>query len=82
MSKYIAAIDQGTTSTRCILFDHSGNIISVGQKEHEQIYPQPGWVEHNPVEIWKNTLEVIAIARINASATAADIAAIGITNQR
>ncbi|KAA0990544.1 glycerol kinase GlpK [Dyadobacter aurulentus] len=82
MSKYIAAIDQGTTSTRCILFDHSGNIVSVGQKEHEQIYPQPGWVEHNPVEIWKNTLEVIAIARINASATAADIAAIGITNQR
>jgi glycerol kinase len=82
MSKYIAAIDQGTTSTRCILFNHSGNIVSVGQKEHEQIYPQPGWVEHNPVEIWKNTLEVIAIARINASATAADIAAIGITNQR
>jgi glycerol kinase len=82
MSKYIAAIDQGTTSTRCILFDHQGNIVSVGQKEHEQIYPQPGWVEHNPEEIWKNTLEVIAISRIKASATAADIAAIGITNQR
>jgi glycerol kinase len=82
MSKYIAAIDQGTTSTRCILFNHQGNIVSVGQKEHEQIYPQPGWVEHNPEEIWKNTLEVIAIARIKASATAADIAAIGITNQR
>lgn len=82
MSKYVAAIDQGTTSTRCILFNHQGNIVSVGQKEHEQIYPHPGWVEHNPVEIWKNTLEVIAIARINVSATAADIAAIGITNQR
>jgi glycerol kinase len=82
MSKYIAAIDQGTTSTRCILFDRQGTIISVGQKEHEQIYPKPGWVEHNPDEIWKNTLEVIALARIKASATAADIAAIGITNQR
>jgi glycerol kinase len=82
MSKYVAAIDQGTTSTRCILFNHQGNIVSVGQKEHEQIYPHPGWVEHNPTEIWKNTLEVIAIARINVSATAADIAAIGITNQR
>ena len=82
MSKYIAAIDQGTTSTRCILFNHQGNIVSVGQKEHEQIYPRPGWVEHNPEEIWKNTLEVIAVARINVSATASDIAAIGITNQR
>lgn len=82
MSKYIAAIDQGTTSTRCILFNHQGNIVSVGQKEHEQIYPHPGWVEHNPTEIWKNTLEVIALARINVSANATDIAAIGITNQR
>ena len=82
MSKYIAAIDQGTTSTRCILFNHQGNIVSVGQKEHEQIYPHPGWVEHNPEEIWKNTLEVIAIARINVSAHSSDIAAIGITNQR
>ena len=82
MSKYIAAIDQGTTSTRCILFNHQGNIVSVGQKEHEQIYPHPGWVEHNPDEIWKNTLEVIAIARINVSANSSDIAAIGITNQR
>jgi len=82
MSKYVAAIDQGTTSTRCILFDRQGNIVSVGQKEHEQIYPKPGWVEHNPDEIWKNTLEVIALARIKASITAADVAAIGITNQR
>lgn len=82
MSKYIAAIDQGTTSTRCILFNHQGKIVSVGQKEHEQIYPRPGWVEHNPDEIWKNTQEVIALARIKVAATAADIAAIGITNQR
>ncbi|MGN7890213.1 glycerol kinase GlpK [Dyadobacter sp. 22481] len=82
MSKYIAAIDQGTTSTRCILFNHQGYIVSVGQKEHEQIYPHPGWVEHNPTEIWKNTLEVIALARINISAHTQDIAAVGITNQR
>ena len=82
MKKYVVAIDQGTTSTRCILFDRQGNIVSVGQKEHEQIYPKPGWVEHNPDEIWKNTLEVIALARIKASATAGDVAAVGITNQR
>ena len=82
MSKYIAAIDQGTTSTRCILFNRSGNIVSVGQKEHQQIYPQPGWVEHDSDEIWKNTLEVIAQARIQASAKVEDIAAVGITNQR
>ncbi len=82
MKKYVAAIDQGTTSTRCILFDRQGNIVSVGQKEHEQIYPKPGWVEHNPDEIWKNTLEVIALARIKASVTAGDVAAVGITNQR
>ena len=82
MSKYIAAIDQGTTSTRCILFNKKGAIVSVGQKEHQQIYPQPGWVEHNPDEIWKNTQEVVALARIKASANTSDIAAIGITNQR
>ncbi|CAG5009920.1 Glycerol kinase [Dyadobacter sp. CECT 9275] len=82
MSRFIAAIDQGTTSTRCILFNPQGNIVSVAQKEHEQIYPQPGWVEHNPDEIWKNTQEVVALARIQASANASDIAAIGITNQR
>jgi glycerol kinase len=80
--KYIAAIDQGTTSTRCIIFDKKGNIISVGQKEHEQIYPKPGWVEHNTDEIWNNTLEVIAVARINKKIAISDIAAVGITNQR
>lgn len=82
MSSYIAAIDQGTTSTRCILFDRQGSIVSVGQKEHTQIYPQPGWVEHDPEEIWRNTLEVVALARINIGIQTSDIAAIGITNQR
>lgn len=79
---YIAAIDQGTTSTRCIVFDRQGNIVSQGQKEHNQIYPQPGWVEHDPEEIWRNTLEVVAVARINGHLQVSDIAAIGITNQR
>ncbi len=82
MKKYIAAIDQGTTSTRCIIFDKQGNIVSIGQKEHEQIFPKPGWVEHNPEEIWKNTLEVVAQARIARSISIDDIAAVGITNQR
>ncbi len=82
MPQYIAAIDQGTTSTRCIVFDRQGNIVSQGQKEHTQIYPQPGWVEHDPEEIWRNTLEVVAVARINAHLQVSDIAAIGITNQR
>ena len=82
MSKYIAAIDQGTTSTRCILFDHAGEIVSSGQQEHTQIYPQAGWVEHDAVEIWRNTEQVIAIACQNANVQAGDIAAVGITNQR
>ncbi|PRY45397.1 glycerol kinase [Spirosoma oryzae] len=82
MSAYVAAIDQGTTSTRCIVFDRQGQIVSLAQKEHQQIYPQPGWVEHDPDEIWRNTLEVIALARIKAGLSASDIAAIGITNQR
>jgi len=80
--KYVAAIDQGTTSTRCIFFDKRGNIVSMAQKEHAQIYPQPGWVEHDPEEIWKNTLEVIAQARIARSIALDDIATVGITNQR
>ena len=82
MSSYIAAIDQGTTSTRCLLFDRSANIISVGQQEHQQIYPQPGWVEHNAIEIWQNTQHVIQQALNSAHAFAKDIAAVGITNQR
>ncbi|GAA4463944.1 glycerol kinase GlpK [Nibrella saemangeumensis] len=79
---YVAAIDQGTTSTRCIVFDRQGKIVSLAQKEHQQIYPQPGWVEHNPEEIWHNTQEVIALARIEAQLQAHDIVAVGITNQR
>ncbi|WP_420148619.1 glycerol kinase GlpK [Spirosoma sp.] len=82
MPQYVAAIDQGTTSTRCIVFDRQGQIVSLAQKEHKQIYPQPGWVEHDPDEIWRNTLEVIALARIKAKLFSQNIVAIGITNQR
>jgi glycerol kinase len=82
MSKYVAAIDQGTTSTRCILFDHGGNIIAVDQKEHKQIYPQPGWVEHDALEIWTRTQEVIGGALGKGGIDPKDIAAIGVTNQR
>ena len=59
MAKYAAAIDQGTTSTRFMVFDHSGKVVSVDQKEHEQIFPKPGWVEHDPLEIWTRTQEVV-----------------------
>jgi len=82
MNQYVVAIDQGTTSTRAIVFDHSGSIVSSGQMEHEQIFPQPGWVEHNPAEIWNNTREVIGSALSKANLTRHDIAAVGITNQR
>ena len=82
MPQYIASIDQGTTSTRCIVFNDEGQIVSVEQKEHQQIYPKPGWVEHNPIEILNNTREVIAGALTKKGLTSADIAAIGITNQR
>ena len=80
--KYILALDQGTTSSRCILFDHSGNICASVQKEFRQIFPQPGWVEHNANEIWDTTLEVSRAAMEQLRVEAADIAAIGITNQR
>jgi glycerol kinase len=82
MAKYVAALDQGTTSTRTILFNHEGRIESVAQKEHEQIFPQAGWVEHDPMEIWKNAQEVIDEAVEKAGASKEDIAALGITNQR
>jgi glycerol kinase len=82
MSQYIAAIDQGTTSTRCILFDRTGRAIAMAQKEHRQLYPKPGWVEHDPLEIWQTTREVIAGALAKAGLEAKNIAAIGITNQR
>lgn len=82
MRSYILSIDQGTTSTRCILFDHQGKVVSVSQKEHQQFYPQPGWVEHDAVEIWQNTVEAVYSALGVANAKGADLAAIGITNQR
>jgi glycerol kinase len=82
MSVYLGAIDQGTTSTRFIVFDRTGRIVSVAQKEHEQIYPKPGWVEHDPEEIWRRTQEVIADAMQQRGFRPKDLAAIGITNQR
>jgi len=82
LASYIGAIDQGTTSTRFIVFDRVGHVISVAQKEHQQIYPKPGWVEHDPEEIWQRTQEVIAEAMQKGGLQPADLAAIGITNQR
>jgi glycerol kinase len=82
MAQYIGAIDQGTTSTRFIVFDKSGRIISMAQKEHRQIFPQPGWVEHDPLEILANSYEVVGAALARRNLSAGDIAAIGITNQR
>ena len=82
MTRYIGAIDQGTTSTRFIVFDRAGETIASAQMEHRQIYPQPGWVEHDPLEIWRNTQAVIAEALRGADLTHRDLAAIGITNQR
>ena len=80
--QYIMALDQGTTSSRCILFDKRGNICSMAQREFEQIYPKTGWVEHNPMEIWSSQLGVVTEALAKIGATAEDIAALGITNQR
>ena len=82
MAKYAAALDQGTTSSRAMIFDHSGRVVAVSQKEHEQIYPKPGWVEHDPKEIWARCQEVIDEAVEKAGASKDDIAALGITNQR
>ena len=82
MAQYVIAIDQGTTSSRAIIFDKAGSIVSTGQLEHEQIFPQAGWVEHDPMEIWNNTREVIGQALSKANLTRHDIAAVGITNQR
>lgn len=82
MTRYVAAIDQGTTSTRCMIFDHSGNVISIHQLEHTQIYPQAGWVEHDPLEVWARTQEVLRTALNKAGLTAGDLAAVGVTNQR
>src|ERR1700758_2089151 len=82
MAEYIGALDQGTTSTRFIVFDRSGSVISSAQKEHEQIYPQAGWVEHDPEEIWRQTQRVIQEAMESRGLRPEDLAAIGITNQR
>jgi glycerol kinase len=82
MNKYILAFDQGTTSSRAIVFDRTGAIVSLAQREFKQIYPQPGWVEHNPKEIWSSQVSVATEAVLNANLTAEQIAAIGITNQR
>jgi glycerol kinase len=82
MSKYVASIDQGTSSTRCMLIDPKGHVVGSEQKEHRQIYPQPGWVEHDPDEIWLRAQEVIRGALDSANASAGDIGAIGVTNQR
>src|ERR1700758_4090220 len=82
MPDYVAAVDQGTTSTRFMIFDHSGNEVGKHQLEHEQILPQAGWVEHNPLEIWERTAAVVQTALNNAGLAARDLAALGITNQR
>jgi glycerol kinase len=82
LANYAAALDQGTTSTRCMIFDHGGQVVAVAQEEHEQIYPKPGWVEHDPSEIWQRTQQVMDEALQKAGASADDIAGLGITNQR
>ena len=82
MAKYVAAIDQGTTSTRFMVFNHKGEVVGYDQKEHEQIYPKPGWVEHDPLEIWQATQDVIKGALDKLRIDIKDIAAVGITNQR
>jgi len=82
MTKYVVAIDQGTTSTRAIVFDHSGSVVSAGQREHRQLFPRAGWVEHDPLEIWSNTRKVIGLALSEADITRHDVVAVGVTNQR
>jgi len=82
MTKFIATLDQGTTSTRCMLFDRRGAVAVHAQKEHQQIYPHPGWVEHDGLEIWENAQEVIRAAVTQAGVSPGEIAAMGVTNQR
>ncbi|MBN1486867.1 MAG: glycerol kinase GlpK [Anaerolineae bacterium] len=82
MAKYVAAIDQGTTSTRCMLFNREGGVVSIHQLEHEQIYPKPGWVEHDPMEVWARTQDVVKGALAKAEVKKGDVAAVGVTNQR
>ena len=82
MAQYVGALDQGTTSTRFMIFDHSGQVVGIDQKEHEQIYPKPGWVEHDPLEIWSRSTDVIKGALSKVGIKGSDLAAVGITNQR
>src|SRR3989442_10384735 len=82
MATYVGAIDQGTTSTRFMIFDHAGKVVGVEQQGHEQIFPKPGWVEHNPMELWDHTREVISGALKKTGVSAKDLAAVGVTNQR
>src|SRR5687767_83758 len=82
MSKYVGAIDQGTTSSRFMVFDQQGAVVAVAQREHEQIYPKPGWVEHDAAEIWRNTEAVIGEALARGGVRPGELAAVGITNQR
>ena len=80
--RYLAAIDQGTASSRCLIFDRSSRLVSVAQKEHRHVYPRPGWVEHDPEEIWANVQEVVGDALDKAQLDASDVVALGIANQR
>ena len=82
MAEYVGALDQGTTSTRFMIFNHSGGVVGIDQKEHEQIYPKPGWVEHDAMEIWERSKEVIRVALQKTGLKPSDLAAVGITNQR
>jgi len=80
--KHILALDQGTTSSRAIVFDHAGSIVAAAQKEFPQIFPKPGWVEHDPRDIWSSQAGVAAEALTKANVSSSDVAANGITNQR
>ena len=82
MSSYVGSLDQGTSSTRFIVFDHDGNIVASAQSEHEQIFPNAGWVEHDALQIWQRCQEVILAALNSAGLSASELCAIGITNQR
>src|SRR5688500_17423838 len=82
MPEFILSLDQGTTSSRAIIFDRAGNLVSLAQKEFNQIYPTPGWVEHDPAEIWSSQVSVAAEVIVKRGLTPKDIAALGITNQR
>lgn len=79
MDSYVLAIDQGTTSSRAIIFDHAGQVVAVGQREHEQLFPRAGWVEHDPVEIWDNVRQVIGVALARAGINRHQLAGVGIT---